>query len=216
MNPSQDPVLPPLQWELPYWILSFYVIPTTPTPPTHSIPNNLLSKLDHFIPCFKSLWLLFSLGMWKPPVMALKTPHDPAQHCPPLWPQMLLFSPCLDNTSLPSVPLPWSASSWTGEEHSSCRCYSTCSLPTFRPLLSIGKAFLDNPFYNGTPVASLSFIQMNFPLSFGMELSLSAITLLYLSICLLLHHSLPLQLKQKLQQDKDIALSPDNYRDVVN
>lgn len=111
----------------------------------------------------------------------------------------------------PSVPLLWSASSWTGEETSSCRCYSTCSLPTFRPLLSIEEAFPDNPFYNGTPVTSLSFIQMNFPLSFGMELSLSAITLLYLSICLLLHQFLPLQLKQKLQQDKDIALSPDNY-----
>lgn len=215
MNPSQDPVLPPLQQELPYWILSFYIIPTTPTLPLHSTPNNLQSKLAHFIPCFKSLWLLFPLGMWKPPVMALKTPHDPAQHCPPLWPQMLLFSPCLDNTSLPSGPLPSSASSWIGEEPSSCRCYSTCSLPTFRPLLSIGEAFPDNPFYNGTLVTSLCFIQMNFPLSVGMDLSLSAITLLYLSICLLLHRSLPLQLKQKLQQDKDIILSPDNYWDGV-
>lgn len=81
--------------------------------------------------------------------------------------------------------------------------------------MSLGEAFPDSPFYNGTPVTSLSFIQMNFPLSFGMELSLSATTLLYLSICLLLRHSLPLQLKQKLQQDKDIILSPNNYWDVV-
>lgn len=65
--------------------------PPNPIPLPNPTPTNLFSKLEFFTPCFKSLWLLFSLGIWKllwplRPYMTLPNPanlSDLKSYCSP-------------------------------------------------------------------------------------------------------------------------------------
>lgn len=167
---------PRLQQKLLYW----FPCSVLPYPPICSLSLTMSSHPENL--------LMASLLIGN--IMEI-TSHDLPG---PIWPCLILLTClisdptavtfCLSNTSLLSVAVMWPAYPCLGEGHSSNRCYRTCNLITSRPLLKCypWEAFLD--VFSIRTLMLYPFMPMNFPPG---DLLLSAVALLYVSICSLSH-----------------------------